>query len=57
MINLHYVPVHFQAAVVALVNVGWKATLSLLNHYAYAMPLPPPSEPSHPHLVNRRTLT
>lgn len=33
MINLHYVPVHFQGVVVSVVNVGWKTTLSLLNHY------------------------
>ena len=39
VINLHYVPVPFQAIVVSVVNVGWKTTLSLLNHYhAYGSP-------------------
>jgi hypothetical protein len=33
IINLHYVPPHFNAVVVSVVNVGWKTTLSLLNHY------------------------
>jgi len=32
-INLYFVPVPFQPTVVAAVNVGWKTTLSLLNHY------------------------
>ena len=32
-VNLYFVPVHFQPLVVAGVNVGWKTTLSLLNHY------------------------
>ena len=32
-VNLYFVPMHFQPVVVAGVNVGWKTTLSLLNHY------------------------
>jgi hypothetical protein len=34
MVNLHYVPAHLNATVVSVVNVGWKTTLSLLNHYS-----------------------
>ena len=33
-VNLFYVPAAFQPAVVSAVNVGWKATLSLLNRSA-----------------------
>uniref|UniRef100_A0A7S4BIE3 Uncharacterized protein n=1 Tax=Chrysotila carterae TaxID=13221 RepID=A0A7S4BIE3_CHRCT len=33
LLNFHFVPVHFQAAFVSMVNVGWKMTLSLINHY------------------------
>ena len=32
-VNLFYVPAAYQPAVVSAVNVGWKSTLSLLNHY------------------------
>jgi len=32
-VNLHFVSPMIQPTVVALVNVGWKTTLSLLNHY------------------------
>ena len=49
-VNLALVPVPFQPVVVAGVNVGWKTTLSLLNHYQCA-PLPraarlPPAFPA-----------
>jgi len=33
MLNFHFVPIHFQALFVSAVNVGWKMTLSLINHY------------------------
>mmetsp|Transcript_27318 Transcript_27318/g.58845 ORF Transcript_27318/g.58845 Transcript_27318/m.58845 type:complete len:155 (-) Transcript_27318:131-595(-) len=33
MLNFHFVPLHFQALFVSVVNVGWKTTLSLINHY------------------------
>jgi len=33
VVNLGLVPIAYQAVVVSLVNVGWKTTLSLLNHY------------------------
>ena len=32
-VNLYFVPVPFQPIVVGAVNVGWKTTLSILNHY------------------------
>ena len=32
-VNLFYVPAAWQPFVVSAVNVGWKSTLSLLNHY------------------------
>ena len=38
IINFHFLPVHFQAAFVSIVNVGWKTTLSLLAHRATATP-------------------
>lgn len=39
LLNLHYVPLHFQPVLVSAVNVGWKATLSLLEHYQAYGPL------------------
>lgn len=32
-INLNFMPTSMQPSVVAAVNVGWQATLSILNHY------------------------
>eukprot|EP00965_Chrysotila_dentata_P040602 1346797-Pleurochrysis_carterae.AAC.2 len=33
-VNLYFVPAAFQAVVVAAVNVGWKATLSVINAHS-----------------------
>jgi len=40
LVNLHLVPIMLQPSVVAAVNVGWKTTLSVLDHYHdYGSPL------------------
>ena len=46
-VNLYFVPLPFQPAVVAAVNVGWKTTLSILNHYQCAPPALFYCAPSH----------
>ena len=33
-LNFYFVPVHFQAAFVSAVNVGWKAALSILYSFS-----------------------
>ena len=46
-VNLYFVPLRFQAPVVAAVNVGWMTTLSLLNHYHdYGSPRAPNPAPT-----------
>ena len=49
-VNLYFVPLIFQAPVVAAVNVGWMTILSILNHYHdYGTPRAPnPASPPLP---------